>query len=137
MKKLLVILGLFFFSINTCFAQDDDNDNEKIRQKMSEFIQRRMNLNRAEAERFNPIFMRYFSEWMRTLRENRSDRLILQQRIVELRLRYRDEFKEVVGERRCNQIYDQQELFIREIKKIRDQRMQNRPPLRKERPLQQ
>ena len=131
MKRLLIILSLFFLSINTCFAQDDDNDNEKIRQKMSEFIQRRMNLSRAEAERFNPVFMRYFHEWMRTLRENKTDRLILQQRIVELRLRYRDEFKEIVGERRCNQIYDQQEAFIKVIRDLQQERMQNRPPVRR------
>ena len=136
MKKLLIISSLFFLSINTCFAQDDDKDNEKIRQKMSEFIQRRMNLSSAEADRFNPIFMRYFQEWMRTLRENKRDRLILQQRIVELRLRYRDEFKEIVGERRCNQIYDQQELFIQKLRELKEERMQNRPPLRRGKTLQ-
>ena len=130
MKRLLIILSLFVLSINTCFAQEDD-DNEKIRQKMSEFIQRRMNLNRAEAERFNPVFMRYFQEWMRTLRENKTDRLILQQRIVELRLRYRDEFKDILGERRCNLVYDHQELFIQKLRELKEERMQSRPPVRR------
>ena len=131
MKKLLIISGLFILSINTSFAQEDDNDNEKIRLKMSEFIQKRMNLSRAEANRFQPIFMRYFVEWMRTLRENRQDRLILQQQIVELRLRYRDEFKTIVGEKRCNQIYDNQELFIQKLRELKEERMRTRPPIRK------
>jgi hypothetical protein len=132
MKKILIILGLFFFTANICFAQDDDNDNEKIRQKMSEFIQKRMNLSRAEAERFNPIFMRYFIEWMRTLRENRNEpKLRVQQRIIELRLRYRNEFKDLLGERRCDQVYDHQEIFIQKLRELKDERMRNRPPVRR------
>jgi hypothetical protein len=130
MKKLLIILSLFFLSLQT-FAQEDEHDNEKIRMKMSEFIQKRMSLSRAEADRFQPIFMRYFVEWMRTLRENKQDRLILQQRIVELRLRYRDEFKTIVGEKRCNQIYDNQELFIQKLVELKEERMRNRQPFRK------
>jgi hypothetical protein len=132
MKKILIILGLFFFTANISFAQDDDNDNEKIRQKMSEFIQKRMNLSRAEAERFNPIFMRYFIEWMRTLRENRNEpKLRVQQRIIELRLRYRNEFKDLLGERRCDQVYDHQEIFIQKLRELKDERMRNRPPVRR------
>jgi len=128
---MLIILSLFFFSVNSSFAQEDEQVNEKIREKMSEFIQRRMKLTRTEADRFNPIFMRYFNEWVRTLRENKKDRLILQQRIVELRLRYRTEFREIVGERRSNLVYDHQEVFLEGIRKLQMERMRNRPPMRK------
>jgi len=129
---MLIILSLFFFSVNNSFAQEDEQVNEKIREKMTEFIQRRMKMSRSEAERFNPIFMRYFNEWIRTLRENRTQpRIILQQRIVELRLRYRDEFKEIIGERRSNLVYDHQEVFLEGIRKLQMERMRNRPPDRR------
>ena len=131
MKRLLIILSLVFFSVNFSFAQEDEQVNDKIREKMTEFIQRRMRLTRSEAERFQPVFMRYFNEWIRTLRENRKDRLILQQRIVELRLRYRDEFREIIGERRSIQVFDHQEVFLDEIRKLKEQRMRDRPPPRK------
>ena len=127
MKKLLVILGLSFFTSTACFSQGGDNDNDKIREKMSEFIQRRMGLSRAEAERFNPVFMRYFREWKTTIQANRNDRPMLQLRIAELRIRYRSEFKDIVGEKRCNQIYDHQEIFIQEIQKLRREELGRRP----------
>ena len=127
MKKLLVILGLSFFTSTACFSQAADNDNDKIREKMSEFIQRRMGMSRAEAERFNPVFMRYFREWKTTIQANRNDRPMLQLRIAELRIRYRTEFKDIVGEKRCNQIYDHQEVFMEKIKQLREDQLQRRP----------
>ncbi len=132
MKKLLLILGLSFFTSTACFSQDGDNDNDKIREKMSEFIQRRMGLSRAEAEKFNPVFMRYFREWKTTIQTNRNDRPMLQLRVAELRIRYRTEFKDIVGEKRCNQIYDHQEVFIHEIQRLRQEQL-NRRPIRRTR----
>lgn len=129
MKKLLIILGLSFFTALTCFGQDDDADNpgDKIREKMSEFIQRRMGLSKAEADRFNPVFLRYFREWKTTIRDNRGDKPLLQLRIAELRIRYRTEFRDIVGEKRCNQIYEHQEIFIQEIKNLRREQLERRP----------
>lgn len=127
MKKLLLILGLSFFTSTVCFSQDGDNDNDKIREKMSEFIQRRMGLSRQEAEKFNPVFLRYFREWKTTIQANRNDRPMLQLRVAELRIRYRTEFKDIVGEKRCNQIYEHQEIFIHEIQKFRQEQLDRRP----------
>jgi hypothetical protein len=124
MKKILFILTLFLLTASVSMAQDDGD--EKIRDKMREYIQQRMGLNRNEAERFTPVFLRYFREWRTTLKDNRRDRLILQQKVVELRLRYRTEFKEIVGERRSNEVYEHQEKFIRELKNIRQERMRDR-----------
>jgi hypothetical protein len=132
MKRILIILGLALYTFS-CFAQEDENDNnDKIREKMSEFIQRRMGLSRAEADRFNPIFLRYFREWRTTLQTNRNDKPLLQLRIAELRIRYRNEFKDIVGEKRCNQIYEHQEVFIREVRKMRQEEI-NRRPMRRSR----
>jgi hypothetical protein len=122
MKKIFFILTLSLLAFTTVKAQDD----ERIRDKMKEYIQQRMRLTSNEAERFTPVFLRYFREWRTTLKDNKGDRLILQQKIVELRLRYRGEFKEIVGERRSNEIYKHQEIFIRELKDIGKERMKER-----------
>jgi hypothetical protein len=98
---------------------------------MREFIQKRLNLTRNEAERFTPVFIRYFREWKQTLQENRADGLVRQQRIIELRLRYRTEFRDIVGEKRSNDVYKQQDIFIREIKEMREEQIKAR---RAERP---
>ena len=129
MKKFLLILTLALLGGFSSKAQGDDND--KIRDKMREFIQKRLSLTRNEAERFTPVFVRYFTEWRQTLKENRDDVLIRQQKIVDLRIRYRTEFREIVGEKRSNDVYKQQDIFIREIKEMREEQIKAR---RAERP---
>jgi len=126
MKKILLILSLLLLSTQAILAQDDGD--EKIRDKMTEYIQQRMKLTKSEAEKFTPVFIRYFKEWRTTLRENRKDPdpLVLQQKIVELRLRFRPEFKDILGEKRSNQVFQHQEKFIQELKTIRQERIQNR-----------
>ena len=109
MKKILFILTLVLFSGFVAKAQDDD----KIRDKMKEFIQRRLKLSNNEADRFTPVFIRYFRDWRQTVREHKDDILFRQQKIAELRIRYRDEFRDVVGEKRSTEVYKKQEEFIR------------------------
>lgn len=111
------------------FAQeeaDGQDGNDRIRDRMNEYIQKRLNLSKDEARRFTPVFIRYFKDWRTTIRENRGDRLLLQRKVVDLRLKYRPEFKEILGERRGNLVYDHQEIFIREMRKLGQERMQNR-----------
>lgn len=125
MKKILFILSLCVFATTSVLAQNEGD--EKIRDKMREYIQQRMHLNKDEAERFTPVFLRYFKEWRTTLRENRNlPKLDLQQKVIDLRLRYRIEFKEIVGERRSNEVYEHQEKFIRILQDVQRERMQKR-----------
>jgi hypothetical protein len=128
MKRFLLIVSLFFVTGTSLFAQDDDNDgNEKIRDRMNEYIQKRLNLSNDEAKKFSPIFLQYFKEWRQTLRDNKGDRLILQQKIVDLRLRYRTQFREILGEQRGNQVFGHQEKFIQELRDLRKDRLGDRP----------
>jgi hypothetical protein len=117
MKKILLILTLALFAGIAAQAQDDDND--RIRDKMREFIQKRLSLTRNEAEKFTPVFVRYFREWRQTLQDNKNDVLVRQQRIAELRIRYRTEFKDIVGEKRSNEVFKKQEEFIQGLQKMR------------------
>jgi hypothetical protein len=103
-------------------AQDDGND--KIRDKMREFIQRRLNLSRNEAERFTPVFIRYFTEWRQNLRE--PDILLREQKITEVKIRYRTEFREIVGDNRSNEVFRQQKIFIDNLQKIREEQVRSR-----------
>ena len=130
MKHFLLILSLFFVTGARLFAQEDDDDqNEKIQDKMSEYIQKRLDLTKEEATKFSPVFLRYFKEWRQTIRQNRGDRLVMQQKIIALRLQYRTQFREIMGERRGDQVFVHQERFIQEIREIRKERLRNNPGL--------
>jgi len=128
MKRFLLILTLALFAGFVARAQDDDND--KIRDKMREFIQKRMNLSKNEAERFTPVFIRYFREWRQAIREHKDDILERQKRIVDLKIRYRDEFKEIVGEKRSNEVFKRQEEFVRIITEQTRNRKDQIPTIR-------
>jgi len=117
---------MFMLASVKLFAQeDDDNGNEKIRDKMSQYIQERLSLSKAEAEKFSPVFLRYFKEWRTTLRTTKEEPVIIrQQKIVDLRLRYRDEFKQIIGEKRSNEVFDHQRDFIKGMKQVQQERLQ-------------
>lgn len=129
MKRFLFILSLLFVTNVCLFAQDDNEDdgNDNIRDKMSEYIQKRLDMSKDEAAKFTPVFIRYFREWRTTLRENKDDRLLLQKKIIDLRLKYRTEFREIIGERRANQVFGHQETFIKDVRAIRRERLRNTP----------
>ena len=128
MKKILLIASLFILSL-TSFSQDDDevDDNATIRDKMSEYIQQRLNLSPEETKKFKPVFVEYFKEWKKTARENRGDNLVLRQKITDLQLRYRGRFKDIIGEQRSNLIFSHQRGFILELRRLRQERLRNNP----------
>jgi hypothetical protein len=131
MKHFLLILSLIFVTSAPLFAQeDDDGENDKIQDKMSEYIQKRLDLTKEEATKFTPVFLRYFKEWRQTIRLNRGDKLVMQQKVIALRLQYRTQFREIMGERRGDQVFMHQERFIQELREIRKERLRNNPGVR-------
>jgi hypothetical protein len=126
MKKTFYILTLFILTGFAVKAQDDGPE-DRIRDKMREYIQKRLDLTKNESEKFTPVFIRYFKEWRTTLRDNKGgDRLILQQKIIELKIKYRPEFKEILGEKKSNQVYKEQDNFIIAVEKTRREGMRER-----------
>lgn len=132
MKKYLYILSLVLFTSFSVFAQDEDASDEqagKIREKLTEYVQKRLSLSKSEAERFTPVFIRYFNDLRRTSQLNRNDLILRQQKVAELRLKYRDEFKPILGETRANRVFLAEREFrvkAAELLNERRERLQNR-----------
>jgi len=126
MKKILYSFCFFLFTATASIAQDEGRDGGKIPERMTEYIQRRLGLNKAEADRFQPVFLNYFNELRKTTRDHKSDKLVMQQKVTELRLRYRDQFKPIMGEKRSNDVFTYERDFIDEVKKLQVERSQNR-----------
>jgi len=123
MKKILYTF-LFLLSLNSAFAQDEGNP-EKVRERMTEYIQKRLDLSKGEADRFSPVFINYFNELRKTNQDFKGDRLVLQQKVTDLRLRYRDQFKGIVGDKRSNDVFTYERDFIEEVKQLRKERLEN------------
>jgi len=127
MKRFLLILSLFLATGFHSFAQDgDDDDNtETVRDKMTVYIQEKLNLSDAEAKQFKPIFVKYFKEWRSTIQQNKGDKLVMQQKMGDLQLKYRDQFKNVIGLDRSNKVFGHQRDFIKGLRELRLQNRQN------------
>ncbi len=134
MKKWLLILFLFLLPGFAAFAQTEEppsQDGNKIQERMKEYIQSKLGLSRAETEKFTPVFVRYFREFVQTHRQNKSDRLILQQKIIELRLRYRGEFRQIMDEQRAKKVFKYEDDFRQEpVRIIKENRRDGGPPRR-------
>lgn len=113
------------------YAQTDEQPDDhggKLLERMQQYIQKRLNMTPGEAERFSPIFVRYITDLRRTHRDFRTDRPMLQLKVAELRVRYRDEMRQVLSEQRANRVFVcQKEFEEKVIQEIRDRRQQNRP----------
>lgn len=126
MKQILYTLTFFLFLSTAAFAQDDDEGGSKVRERMTEYIQKRLGLSRSEADQFSPVFLNYFNDLRKTNQEYRGDKLVLQQKVVELRLNYRDKFKNIMGDKRSNDVFIYERDFIDEVKRLRQERLQNK-----------
>ena len=123
MKKLIYIFALLI-AFQPAFAQEEGQG--KLREKMVEYIQTKLYLDKAEADKFKPVFLQYVNELHQTNRQYRGDRLVLQQKVAELRLRYRDQFKPIIGEKRSNEVFKHEKDFIETARDVLKERRQQR-----------
>ncbi len=140
MKKYFIIVCLFLLACFTVVAQEDDSNDDdrggKLQQRMKEFVQKRLNLSKGEAERFSPIFLRYIVELRRTHRENKVDKPVLQLRVAEVRVKFRNQFREVMDEQRANRVFEYQREFENKIiGELKERRQDNKPTLRRNKVL--
>ncbi len=133
MKKWIYILTLCLLPSMVGFSQDDDGgqDNGKIADKMRQYIQKNLGLSKSEAQKFSPVFFKYLKDFTITHRQNKGDRLILQQKIIELRLRYRGEFKQIMDEQRANRVFQYEDKFRQEVIRIIKENRRDRVPPRR------
>lgn len=131
MKQFLLICSLFLAGSLNLFAQDelDKDSDETIRKKMTEYIIKRLDLKDDESKKFTPVFSDYYKEWRKTLQQFRGPdkKLERQQKVVELRLKYRPKFQGIVGEKRGARVYDLQDRFVQEMRMVQKNRNKKGP----------
>jgi hypothetical protein len=123
MKRIFYIFSFLFLTTLSSVAQDDGGN--KVLERMQEYLQKKLNLSKSEAERFSPIFLNYFNDLKETNQEFKGDRLRLQKEIIDLRLRYREQFKPIMGEKRSNDVFVYEREFIKQVQDLHEQRLQN------------
>jgi len=131
MKKLYLLtafLSLTFFAI----AQNENAGQKKqdLEALKVAFISRELELTPDEAQKFWPIYNEYSKE-LRTVVADDQDVLDRDEKVLNLRKRYRDQFTKVIGEPRMNKLYNAEgkfrQILIKSMRNQKFERNNNRP----------
>ncbi|MGN6194359.1 MAG: hypothetical protein ACTHOB_05440 [Ginsengibacter sp.] len=127
MKKYLLLFLLIFGSFSFAIAQNKNGQrNEKIQDLKIAFITQKLQLTSSEAEKFWPVYNDYQNE-IRQLRVNRSDdALENEQKLLDIRKKYKPSFEKIVGPQRVNDLYNAEREFRNAlIRRLKEQKQQN------------
>ena len=132
MKTYLPILFFLLSCTINSWAQGDVNQPDPKKERDIEalkvaYLSRELELSPEEAQRFWPLYNQYSRE-MRSAVTDDQDILDRDEKVLNLRKRYRDEFGRVLGPQRVNRMYGAEGRFRQLLlKQIRQQRMQQGP----------
>jgi Skp family chaperone for outer membrane proteins len=120
MKKLLLfvafVLGLSYFGS----AQPR---GEKLEAIKVAYITRELSLTSDEAQKFWPLYNQYFAELKKAREENKTDELVFEEKVLNIRKKYRTEFKKILNDDgRVNKVF----VIDRNFKEILRKEMMNR-----------
>ncbi len=130
MKKLYLLLVLMSL---TAFvkAQDEALNTEKKQQGIDAlkvaFISRELDLTPDEAQKFWPIYNQYAKDLKNTISRG-NDVLDRDEKVLNLRKSYKEQFSNVLGQQRMNKMYNAEGRFRNLlIKSMRNQNQNQRP----------
>ena len=128
MKKIYLLLVLV--SITTFVkAQDESVNTEKKQQGIDAlkvaFISRELDLTPDEAQKFWPVYNQYAKDLKNTISRG-NDALDRDEKVLNLRKSYKDQFSNVLGQQRMNKMYNAEGRFRNLL--IKSMRNQNQRP---------
>lgn len=139
MKKLLLIFSVFF-CLQTAIAQEDANQLPEKKQQNIEalkvaFISRELELTPEEAQKFWPVYNQYSKELNTTFEKGNDNVLDRDEKVLNLRKRYKDQFSKVLGDQRVNRMFGAEtrfrQLLIKAMRNQQKPRQMDRPLLRR------
>jgi hypothetical protein len=101
------------------------------------FISKELDLTPDEAQKFWPVYNQYSKELNGVVAGSKEDVLERDKNVLDVRIKYRDQFSKILGAPRMNRMYNAEGRFrhllikaLRQQKMKRNMRNNNRPMLR-------
>ena len=129
MKKIL-LLTLFLLNINYfCYSQGNNRKNN-IEAIQIAYLTRELSLSPDEAQKFWPIYNEYRDELLAVRKEVRDDEIMFEEKVVNIRKKYKTDFKKVLDtDIRVNQVFLAEKSFRELLRKELIKRRGNRESL--------
>jgi hypothetical protein len=111
MKKIL-LLTLFLLNISYfCYAQGEKRKNN-IEAIQIAYLTRELSLSSEEAQKFWPVYNEYRDELLGVRKEVRNDEVLFEEKVLNIRKKYKTDFKKVLGtDQRVNQVFVAEKSF--------------------------
>lgn len=132
---------LFFFTFVTSMlvaVAQPPKRIEKIEALKVAYITQSLSLTAEEAQKFWPVYNSYMSEIRTAKDKNREDELKFQEEALNIKKKYKPEFKKILNsDERVNKVYKAEMEFREAVKKEVQRRMQQRQQGKQPPPSQQ
>ena len=129
MKKIFLLFGFITFATLLTEAQVTGNERvgEKIRSLEIGYLTKQLQLTPEEAEKFWPVFNQYRKETRAVmLDEKLTDQLEIDQKLLDVRKKYKKNFTSILGADRAQQVYDSEDRFKALVRKEMNRRIKAR-----------
>lgn len=134
MKNLYMIVSFLMVSF---FAKaQDELPSESVKKQQDiealkvAFISKELELTPDEAQKFWPVYNQYSKELRSTISDN-QDVIDRDEKVLNLRKRYRDQFTKVLGPDRMNRMFNAEakfrQLLIKSLRRQRQKATMDRP----------
>ncbi|MEO6948650.1 MAG: hypothetical protein ABI123_03390 [Ginsengibacter sp.] len=126
MKKYLLLLFVFAGIISFANAQGNKGARiERVEALKIAFLTQKLQLTSAQAEKFWPVYNQYEDEIQQVRKDNRTgDILEGEQKLLDIRKKYRDSFEKILGSQKINTLYSAEKEFrtilIKRLKERRE-----------------
>lgn len=132
MKTLRIFLVILLMAPAALFAQDEgpmhnNPEAKKIQAMEVAYLTKELNLSPEEAQKFWPVFNKY-REDVRGVMQDRSntDQLDRQQRVLDLRKKYRTDFSRILTMDRANRVFSSEDQFRQMVRREFQKRQMER-----------
>lgn len=129
MKKIFLLFGFITFATLLTEAQVPGNERvgEKIRSLEIGYLTKQLQLTPQEAEKFWPVFNQYRKETRAImLDEKLTDQLEIDQKLLDVRKKYKKNFTALLGAGRAQEVYDSEDRFKALVRKEMNRRIKAR-----------
>jgi hypothetical protein len=126
-NKVIIILALFINISYICLAQPQNGRGGKAEAVLTEFLTKELNLSPDETQRLKPVYRNYVVDIRQARKDIESDPIATEERILNTRKKYREEFKKILGsDERVNKLLLAEKHFREILRKELIQRRLNK-----------
>jgi len=107
MKKRLSLLLAICINISyICYSQDESGNFQKAQTLQIAYITKELSLTPDESQKLFPVYNNYLEEVRSARKEKKDDQIALEEKVLNIRKKYREDFKRILGsDDRVNKLF--------------------------------